>query len=170
MKNEELLISKFQHIFIMLHHAIMMNDIKRVKHFLSDELFQKYSLFLQNLTVQHERQMYDELNVKSSRILQVETTSNEKRITVEIISRYMDYIVDKDTMQYKRGVNTHRVEKRNILVFEKKLGIEENSNTVSCCNCGAPLDIHYTGVCSYCKETTSRKNCDYILVSLKTDI
>ncbi|MBE6147100.1 MAG: hypothetical protein E7168_02055 [Firmicutes bacterium] len=169
MEKEELLLDKFQHIFIMLHHAIMMDDVNRVKHFLSNDMFRKYDSFLQNLTVNNERQMYDELNVKSSRILQVETTDTKKIVTVEMISRYMDYIVDKETMIYKRGNNKRRIEKKNILIFEKKLN-SNDIDTFSCQSCGSSLDINYTGVCSYCREVTSLEDHDYILVTLETCI
>ena len=33
----------------------------------------------------------------------------------------MDYVIDKDTANFKRGNNTSRVEKENILVFETKI-------------------------------------------------
>ena len=167
MENEASLITKFDNIFIMLLYSLMTQDLNRVKHFLSEELFQKYSVELQSLIDKNECQMYDELNVKSTKILRKETLEDKIVIEVEIISRYMDYVVDKNSFKVKRGVNDRRVEKRNILIFEKKNNPLNNVSVQTCEFCGANLDIHLTGVCSYCGQVNSREDKDYILVSVK---
>lgn len=168
MESDASLITKFDNIFIMLLYSIMTQDLNRVKHFLNEELFQKYSLYLQKLINKNECQMYDELNVKSTKILRKEILEDKTVVEVEIISRYMDYVVDKNSFEVKRGVNDQRVEKRNILVFEKKNDALNNLGVQTCEYCGANLNIHLTGVCSYCGKVNSREGKDYILVSLKT--
>ena len=44
MKND--LTGKFSNVYIMLLYAIMTNNIERVKHFLSDEMYLKFTMIL----------------------------------------------------------------------------------------------------------------------------
>ena len=165
MSNDEL-ISKFSNIYIMLLYAIMTNDIKRVKHFLSDDLYNKYKNIVDSHIQNNETQMYDELNVYKINIENVERTNDKEIFTVKLISRYMDYIIDNKTKKFKSGVNTHRIEKTHILIFEKN-NVNNTLKTIhKCPNCGANLDINYNGVCSYCKKSVDLSEEDYILVDI----
>lgn len=67
----------------------------------------------------------------------------------------------------KSGVNDHRIEKNNILTFEKEMGVVDNKILHTCPNCGANLDIHLTGVCSYCKKSINLEKEDYILTNIE---
>ena len=166
MNNEEL-ISKFSNIYIMLLYSIMTNNIDRVKHFLSKELYIKYKDIVDSHIKNGETQMYDELNVYKINIENKNILDNKEIITVKLISRYMDYIIDNKTHKRKSGVNTHRVEKTNLLIFEKKNIDLEKKVVYTCPNCGANLDINYNGICSYCKKSIDLKNDDYILTSIQ---
>ena len=113
--NEAMFITKVNNIFIMLYTSIMMDDLDRVRHFISDNLEKKYELILKELKEKHLRQMYDELNVKDTNITNIEIKDNKICINVKLISRYMDYKIDSSTGNFKSGINTHRVEKNNYL-------------------------------------------------------
>ena len=165
--NESELISKFSNIYIMLLYSIMTNDIDRVKHYLNEDVYNKYKNIVENNIKNKENQMYDELNVYKINIINKEIVENKEIITVELISRYMDYIVDSKTKQYKRGINNHRIEKKNILTFEKSKDVFDNKIVHTCPNCGANLDIHFTGICPYCKQSINLTNEDYILTNIE---
>ena len=165
--NDSELISKFSNIYIMLLYSVMTNDIKRVKHFISDELYNKYKNIVDNHINNNETQMYDELNVYKINIESKEIVSNREIIKVKLISRYMDYIVDNKTKKIKAGVNTCRIEKTNYLVFERNINGLNNDLVYTCPNCGANLDINYNGICSYCKQNINLKDEDYILTSIE---
>ena len=163
--NDNELISKFSNIYIMLLYSIMTNDINRVKHFLSNELYSKYKSIVENHIKNKETQMYDELNVYKINIESIEVIDNKEIVVVKLISRYMDYIMDNETKKIKSGVNTHRIEKTNILTFERRVG-EVNKKVIHTCpNCGANLDVNYNGICSYCNQSINLNN-DYILIDI----
>ena len=166
MNNDEL-ISKFSNIYIMLLYSIMTNDIERVKHFLSNDLYNKYKIIVDNHIKNNETQMYDELNVYKINIENTQIHDNKEIINVKLISRYMDYIIDNQTKKIKNGINTHRIEKTNYLVFEKVINNNDKKIIHTCPNCGANLDINYNGICSYCKQSIKLNEEDYILVSLE---
>lgn len=160
--------TKVDNIFVMLHMSLMTDNMKRVNHFISNEVYNEFNDRLTILNSNNERQMFDELNVKSTDIINIEITDDKYIITVKIISRYMDYIVDKTTLNFKRGNNTSRVEKENILVFEKKRDAKIQGVVRFCPNCGHPMDVNKSGFCQYCHSTYNQENYDYVLTSIKT--
>lgn len=160
--------TKVDNIFVMLHMSLMTNNLKRVAHFINDSVYEEFNNRLNILNNNNERQMFDELNVKSTEISNIEILDDRYRITVNIISRYMDYIVDKDTNNYKRGNNSSRVERQNVLVFEKKRNAKIQSVVRFCPNCGHPMDVNKSGYCEYCHSTYNQEDYDWVLTSIRT--
>lgn len=160
--------TKVDNIFVMLHMSLMTDNLKRVEHFINDEVYNKYNEILNNLNSNNERQMFDELNVKSTEIENVEITDTKYIITVKLISRYMDYIIDKETGKFKRGNNTSRIEKENILIFEKRRDTKVQEVVRFCPNCGHPMDINKSGYCEYCHSTYNQENYDWVLTNITT--
>ena len=166
--NEGMFITKVNNIFIMLHTAVMMDDLDRAKHFLSNEVYEKYKDKLDKLNFNHERQMYDELNVKETIIDGFNIVEDKIVINVTIISRYMDYIINKDTGNYIRGINDRRVEKVNKLVFSKTINSTYTKTSQKCPTCGASIDVNSNGKCSYCGSIFNADKYDWILLSIET--
>ena len=83
-------ITKVNNIFVMYYTAIMMDDEKRVAHFLSDEVYEELKERIAKLNAANEREMFDELNVKTTEISDIIDADDEYIIKVTLISRYMD--------------------------------------------------------------------------------
>jgi len=160
--------TKVDNIFVMLHMSLMTDNMKRVDHFISDNVYQEFNNRLAVLNSNNERQMFDELNVKSTDIIKVDITEDKYIITVRLISRYMDYIIDKESANFKRGNNTSRVERENILVLEKKRSAKVQSVVRFCPNCGHPMDVNKSGYCEFCHRTCSQESYDWVLTSITT--
>lgn len=160
--------TKVDNIFVMLHTSIMQGDIDRVKHKLTDELYNHYKKIVDDLNNSNKRQMYDELNVKSTSIDNILKDKKEIKVYVTIISRYMDYIVNKENFSLLSGNNSSRVEKTNKLIFVKQNDASELGAVRRCTSCGAPADISSTGKCEYCGETFNTAKYDYVLSSIET--
>ena len=64
MNDEELLKSKFSNIFIKLLVGIMSNDLKDIKHFLSENVYNKCQTIINDNISNNEIHCYDELNMK----------------------------------------------------------------------------------------------------------
>ena len=167
--NESGFIAKVDNTFIMLHSAIMLGNLERVKHKLSDDLILKYEKLINDLNGKNYRQMYDEINVKSSEIQSIEKFDDKYVITVILISRYMEYIIDKTTRKFISGINDHRIEKRNILRFTKRIQAKNENIARKCPGCGANINANYSGKCSYCGTTYDTVNYDWILEDIIVD-
>ena len=166
MENDVELKSKFSNIFIMLLTGIMECDMIGVSHYLSNEIFNKYQDKCKRLKSNKELQCYDELNVGDIHIIDRYDDENYNYIEVDILSKYMDYVIDSETLKYKRGINDHRVSINHHLVFRKRKDSKIRKELVKCPNCGASLDINYSGKCSYCGTVSGVEDFDYILISI----
>ena len=165
--NEGMFITKVNNIFVMLHTAIMLDNLDRVRHFISDKLENKYELLLKEYRDNNLKQMYDELNVKDTEILNIEIIENKVSIKVKLISRYMDYFVDKDTLEFKSGINDRRIQKTNYLTFEKCLDAKYDNIVRKCQNCGASIDVNSDGKCKYCRSIYNVEKYDWILTDIE---
>ena len=81
----------------------------------------------------------------------------------------MDYIINLDTGDTIRGDDTRRIEKTNILTFEKRLNTKNNNLVMKCPGCGASINVNNSGKCEYCDTIFDLEDYDYILVSLITN-
>ncbi len=164
---ESSFISKVDNIFIMLYSGIMFGSLERIKHKLSDNVINYYQGMINDLNSRNVRQMFDELNVKSTTISGIYKNSEKYTIEVILISRYMDYIVDKTTNKYISGNNSYRVEKNNYLVFTKRLNAKVEGTTRKCPGCNSNIDSNSNGKCPYCGTFYDTANYDWILEEVR---
>ena len=165
--NEAMFKTKVDNIFVKIYTAIMKQDLSSVEHFLSDSLKEKFNLEIENVKNRNQRHIYDEINVKDTQILNREIIEDKEIVTVEIISRYMDYVMDDETGDTLYGDDTRRIEKKNILKFEKNVNAKDIGLVRKCPGCGASISVNTTGKCEYCGTIFNQKDYDYILVDMK---
>ena len=165
--DEAIFLSRVDHIFIMILDAIMGRDMSSVKHYLTDEVYERYNDLVNSYINDKKIRLFDEMNVKSTTIENVNITDTEINIEVILTSRYMDYFMDEDG-NYISGINDHRIEKNHYITFTKNIGAKELKSARRCPSCGATLDINHSGVCPYCKSTIDMSNYDYIITRIDT--
>lgn len=167
--NEAMFKTKVDNIFVKLYTCIMKGDLTDVRHFISEELYNNYINKINELIRHNKRQMYDEINVKNTMIINRKILEDKEIIDVEIVSRYMDYIIDINTGDLISGDDTRRIERRNILRFEKKLNTKDFGIVRKCPGCGASINVNNTGKCEYCDTIFNLDDYDYILVSINVN-
>ncbi len=163
--------SKFKtyvdNVFIQLHMAVVTKELENVKHFLSDEVYNLYKQKVDNLTQRHLIQMYDEINVAQTEILNYQVTNTDMIIKVYILSRYLDYLMDEDG-NYVSGDTDVRNERANYLTFTKKINHKEMGSVRKCPGCGASIDVNASGKCAYCGTIYNLDDKDWVLTSIET--
>src|SRR5574344_217610 len=95
--NEAMFITKVDNIYIMILSSIMSNNLDKVRHFIGNTLEEKYDLLINDFKKNNQRQIYEMPNVKSTQIINVDISEEKYIIKVELISRYIDYIIDLNT-------------------------------------------------------------------------
>lgn len=164
--NEATFKSYVDNMFVKIYSAIMYDELDTVKHFMTEDLYSKYKEQLTNLNKKNLRQMYDELNVKSTSIINFESNDTELIITVDLISRYLDYYLNKETGDFVSGNNQNRIEKRYILTLIKKRDFLTQKAARKCPGCGANISINTNGKCSYCGSIYNLEDYNYILTKV----
>lgn len=163
--DESVFLSRIDHVFIMVLSAIMDNDMSSVKHYLSDDVYNKFDSLVKGYEKDGKIRLFDEMNIKSSEISNVEISDNKINITCHIVTRYMDYFLDSNG-EYLSGINDHRIETDHYVVFSKRLDAEELKSARRCPNCGSTLDINNSGICPYCNSVFNLEKYDYIVTSM----
>ena len=167
--NEAMFKTKVDNIFVKLYTAEMKQDLSDVMHFINDDVRDMFQNRIDENKRLNRRQMYDEINVKNTMIINRKILEDKEIIDVEIVSRYMDYIIDINTGDLISGDDTRRIERRNILRFEKKLNTKDFGIVRKCPGCGASINVNNTGKCEYCDTIFNLDDYDYILVSINVN-
>lgn len=164
--NEAMFKTKVDNIFVKVCTSIMKQDLNDVSHFIGDTLEQELQNKINILKNNNQRQMYDELNVKDTKVLSRNIENDKEVVIVELISRYMDYIIDIDTGDLITGDDTRRIQRTNILRFEKNINTKEIGLVRKCPGCGASISVNTSGKCEYCDTIFNQEDYDYVLVSI----
>lgn len=165
--NESMFLSKVNNIFIKLFTGVMLDNLDEVKHFLSDDVYNYYSDRVKELREQNRIQMYDELNVKSSKIVTIVKEEDKYVINVFLEARYMNYIIDSETGNCIYGNNDRRMQVDYSLRFVKKIDTLNYEMIRRCPNCGKGMDINNSGKCDYCGSIYNYEDFDWILDNIK---
>lgn len=165
--NEAMFLTKVNNVFIKLFTAIMMDKLDEVNHFVGDEVFNYANNILSKVKDKGCRQMYDELNVKDSRIVDVIVNEGVYQLKVLLQSRYMDYIINLSNGNVISGDDSSRIEVNYNLVFTKKIGAKEANSIRRCPSCNAPLSVNTSGLCEYCGSTYNQEEYDWVLTKLE---
>lgn len=162
---EATFLTKADHIYIMILNAITDKDMNEVKHYLSENVYNYVKSFVDDCINRDVTRIFDEMNVKTSRISDFYVNDDGINIVIDLTSRYMDYFLDSNG-EYLSGINDHRIEKNHRLIFTKKLDAKALKEARRCTSCGNTLDINASGICPYCKQVIDMSNYDYILTSI----
>lgn len=161
--NPATFISKCNHVFIKYFSAIMMDKLREVDHFISDDVYKYGEYIIAPLRKKNYRQMYDELNVKATHINNIELINNKYVITVFIESRYMDYIIDMNTGETVHGNDKSRIQINYKLTFTKDINAVNEGEAKKCPACGSPMNINDSGICPYCDSIYPQEKHGWIL-------
>lgn len=163
--SEAMFITNIDNMFVQILSAIMHKRLEDIKHFVNSDVYNRLSSQVEYLENNQYIQFYDELNVKSTEILDVVETLDTFQIKVKLVSRYMDYIMDNSLSKIIQGHNKFRVENNNYLIFEKKKKFRDLEAARKCPGCGVTMDINRSGKCEYCGAIFNLEDRNWILIS-----
>lgn len=92
--------AKVDNIFIQLYVAVMKQDLQKVKHFLSDEVYENYNNKIKKLQDKNQILIYGELNVSDTNIVNISEYDDRFEIEVSLLTKYLDYLIDKNTKKF----------------------------------------------------------------------
>lgn len=159
--------AKADNIFIQVYTAVMKKDLTRVKHFLSEDLYKKFEQKIQMLDNEGLIQVYGELNVSDTEIVRIVENDVSYEIEVRLLTKYLDYKLDKQTRNIVSGNDEVRIIKNMRLVFSKRKNAKNLGVARKCPGCGANMDIAMNGKCEYCGSIFKLEEYDWVLIEIE---
>ena len=161
-------LSKVDNIYILLMSGVMFDELEKVKHKVSLDVYKKYEAICLNNRAKYYTQTYDELNVRSTNIIDIQKTDEKIIVTVELISGYVDYVTNNVSGELISGDKFKKNFYKNILTLEKRIDAIGVQTSMHCPTCGTPLNFNSNGICDHCGSVFNTEKYDYILTDIRT--
>ena len=155
--------TKVDNMYIQIFTAIMKQDLMRIKHFVSEELFEKLENKVKKLQEANLIQIYGELNVTNTKILKIIEYEDKFEIQVDLYTKYLDYKIDKNTKKLVSGDCETRVEEHKKITLTKIKNAKDLGVARKCDSCGANIDINFNGKCQFCGSIFNLQKYDWII-------
>lgn len=155
--------SKVDNVFIKLYTSVMKQDLEKVKHFISNNVYEEFMNRIKKSQEKNEIQMYDELNVSNTNIESIQEYDDRFEINVSLLTKYLDYRITRDTRKFISGDRDVRKEKNVRLKFSKIKNAKSQGNARKCPGCGANIDVNKSGICVYCGSVYTLREYDWVL-------
>lgn len=155
--------TKVDNMYIQIFTAVMKQDLIRVKHFLSEELYSKFEKKVEELQNKNLMQIYGELNVSDTNIINASESDDEFEIEVKLLTKYLDYKIDKNTKKMVSGNSEVRTEEYKKIILTKTKNAKSLGIARTCQSCGANMDLNFNGRCPYCGTVFELKKYDWVI-------
>jgi hypothetical protein len=165
--NQQMFLDRAQAAFFALQKAWMDRNLEPARVYMSDGIYHRWKTQIDAMIAAHKKNMLDNLVIGGVQIVKVQTDPNFDTITVRIDASAADYEVDDTTANkviYGSRQNQNFTEYWTFIrsgSARTKAG--EGAEVTQCPNCGAPLSINESGVCSYCKATVTSGQFGWVL-------
>ena len=158
--------SKVQNMFVQVKLSMVTGKIQKIDHFVADEVYKKIETKVQNDIANNRIQIYDELNVANIDIVDVREKDDCFEIDVSLVSKALEYYIDRTTRKYQSGNNSSRTERQDLITFSKVKKAKELQIMRKCPTCGAIVDINRNGKCEFCHNIFNLEDYDWIITKM----
>jgi Tim44-like domain len=165
--NQQMFLDRAQAAFFALQKSWVDRNLEPARVYMSDGIYHRWKNQIDAMIAAHKKNMLDNLVIGGISIVKVQSDPNYDAITVRIDASAADYEVDDTTANkviYGSRQNQPFTEYWTFIrsgAARTKAG--EGAEVTQCPNCGAPLSINESGVCSYCKATVTSGQFGWVL-------
>lgn len=159
--NRELFISKANNMVKRIYTAITLNELEKVDHFISDNVYNKFSDQIKNAEEKNCRLIYEEVNV-NTKITDIKKEQDTYKIYTDAEVKCLRYFKSKDNDIIVGGSPNSRIVLNNKIVFKKKIN-NTDLLTNRCRGCGTTYNVNYSGICPICGRVYDLEEIDYYI-------
>lgn len=165
--NQQMFLDRAQASFFALQKAWMDRNLEPARVYMSDGIYHRWKTQIDAMIAAHKKNILDNLVIGGATIVKVQTDPNFDSITVRIDASAADYEVD-ETNPNKVVFGSQKEQPFTEYWTFTRSGAArtkagEAAEVTQCPNCGAPLSINESGVCSYCKATVTSGQFGWVL-------
>ena len=159
-----------RYYFIKIYAGWSIKRLGRVRHLLSDRLYESWMFWIDNYTKEGLTNKLQNVRILKTEFVKLELDKFYESATMRITASCKDYVVDKSG-KLVGGSKSKDRKFSEYWTFIRRAGIEkDNYDFKSCPNCGAPTDkIGQTGICEYCDTKISNGDFSWVLAVITQD-
>ncbi len=158
-------------IFKTIYKAWSERKYEPVRAIMSDNLFQSHYYWMESYKQHQLINRLDDLTVTGVHLVKLDLDKYYEAATVRIFASVKDYTTDENGKFYS---GDQRKERRfsEYWTFVRRTGVvkdEISFNPDQCPNCGAPVNMGMTGICSYCNSKVTTGDFGWVLSRITQD-
>ena len=161
---DDFVFERFQD-YVDIQNAWMEFDYNVLGNKTTNELYNQYLMQLETLKAKGQKNVMNSFTYVKGKVTNIEKTDNQLAVTVEIVTRFYDYIINQKDEKILRGDDYKKVTLHYQMTFVKST---KKSITTRCPNCGAKLKKTSTNVCEFCKTTITKESDEWLLAEKKS--
>ncbi len=167
--NEQIFQDKISTIFFVIENAWAGRDMNPARLYLSDSVYSRFHLQLEEYVRNHTFNRLDELSLDKAEILDIRSDENYDTINIWITATAKDYVVDENGKVVSGSPALATWDEQWSLTRSVKAitRIKDGVSVVKCPNCGAPLEINAAGECVYCHAVVNKYDFDWVLTEIE---
>ncbi len=162
-------LTRVRSAFPRIQGAWSAQDLSNVQAFISDGVFERFSLQVQEQKDSGVRDHIQDLEVREARIAQIQSDRHFDIVHVYFRASAVDYLVDLKTGAWKQGPKTP-TEFEEYWSFLRRPGAKSIAKPGLmegfCPNCGAPISLSRSAVCEACQSFLRSGEHDWVLAEI----
>jgi hypothetical protein len=165
--NQQMFLDRAQAAFFALQKAWMDRNLEPARVYMSDGLYRRWKNQIDAMIAAHKKNILENLVIGGVQIVKVQSDPNFDSITTRIDASAADYEVDESNNNKVIFGSRSEQPFTEYWTFTRsgtaRTKAGEGAEVNQCPNCGAPLSINESGVCSYCKATVTTGQFGWVL-------
>ena len=158
-------------LYVRMQNCWTDKNLEPIRPHLSAELYAKSEAQIDGYKRRNETDHVERVSVLSANIVGCNADNVNDIVTVQIVARITDYVTDDNTGAIIRGSKNKELFMTYQWTFIRSLGkttgADGGIDSEHCPNCGAPLDLNRSAVCSYCGATITSGDYDWVVSNIK---
>ena len=160
---EEFILNRYQD-YLTVQYAWMEFNYDMLSNKTTNELYNQYQMQLETLKVKGQKNVMKDFIYTDGMITNISKINNQTVVTVELITRFYDYIINENSKVIIRGTDSKKISMHYQMKFIKD---DKQKTPVHCPNCGAELKKTSTNVCEFCRTKITKETEDWLLSEKK---
>ena len=159
-------------IFSTIYSSWEAQDYQPARPLMTDNLFRSHVYWLEAYRKEGLVNRLQGLQVQRVEYAKLEMDKHYEAFTVRIYASVLDYLERKRDGKLIGGSDSRPRHFSEYWTFVRRTGVEkpnQDFNPNQCPNCGAPVDMGMTGICSYCNSKVSTGEFSWVLAQIAQD-
>ena len=169
--NESQFLEDVSNLYVRMQNAWTARDLTPIRTRLTAELYAKSERQVKTYINNRQTNHVERISVLNSKIAGCTKDDRNDIVTVDFTARVVDYVTDDRTGNIVRGSSSRELFMTYRWTFIRTLGkvtgAAGEADGKHCPNCGAPIDLNQSAVCSYCGSVVESGDYDWVLSNIQ---